>query len=567
MRKNKAIVAAWCLFLFSGAARAQTGPAASDTLGRNTPRETLVNFLRTAHQKNFQQASQYLQGAATRTLARQLQTVLDSALSVNVNQVSDSPQGDLNDGLPPDRERIGVVSINGDSADITLTRVAQRGASVWLFSTDTLQQIPALYAHLTPSWVEQLVPDALANQEIFGIRLWRILALLILAALAIGVGWLASLVILRVAGSIARRTTTSFDDQIVEMLRGPLRLLIAVFVFHLGILLLGLPLLLRQSLAQFEVFVGVLAVCWFALRLVDFASTEANTVLLRTQRASATSMIPLGRRVVKVLVFFGALLIILDNVGFDLRAVLAGLGVGGIAIALAAQKTIENIFGGIALVVDQPVRVGDFCKFGDNVGTVQDIGLRSTRIRTLDRTVISVPNAQFSVMSLENFAPREKVWFHPTIGLRMDTTADQLRYVLAEIRKLLYEHSKVEPGGRIRLTGFGTNSLNLEIFAYVLTSDYGEFVAIQEDLLLRIMEIVDEAGTSLALPAQNTFIARDHGMHPERTAAVTGEVRKWKEERRLPFPDYAPDEVAAMRARVPYPSEHSVLGKRADERT
>jgi MscS family membrane protein len=567
MRKNKAIVAAWCTFLIVGAAHAQTAPAPSATLGRNSPRETLVNFLRTAHQNDFQQASQYLQGAPTRTLTRQLQAVLDSALSVNLNQVSDSPQGDLNDGLPPDRERIGVVSINGDSADIMLTRVAQRGASVWLFSNDTLEQIPRLYAHLTPSWVEQLVPDAVARQEIFGIKLWRILALLILAALAVGAGWLLSMIVLRIAASVARRTTTSFDDQIVEMLPGPLRLLAAVFVFHLGVLLLGLPLLLRQSLGQFEVFVGVLAVCWFALRLVDFASTKANAVLLRTQRASATSMIPLGRRVVKVLVFFGALLIILDNVGFDLRAVLAGLGVGGIAVALAAQKTIENIFGGIALVVDQPVRVGDFCKFGDSVGTVQDIGLRSTRIRTLDRTVISVPNAQFSVMSLENFAPREKVWFHPTIGLRMDTTADQLRYVLAEIRKLLHEHSRVEPGGRIRLAGFGATSLNLEIFAYVLTSDYGEFVAIQEDLLLRIMEIIEDAGTRLALPAQNTFIARDHGMHPERSAAVASEVRKWKEEKRLPFPDYAPDQVAAMRARVPYPPEHSVLSRKTDERT
>jgi MscS family membrane protein len=260
------------------------------------------------------------------------------------------------------------------------------------------------------------------------------------------------------------------------------------------------------------------------------------------------------------MVWILALLVILDNAGFDLRAILTGLGVGGIAVALAAQKTLENIFGGIALVLDQPVRVGDFCKYGDSIGIVEDIGLRSTRIRSLDRTVVSVPNGQFSTLNLENFAMREKMWFHPAIRLRIDTTPDQVRYVLAEIRKVLYEHARVEPGGRVRLTGFGEDALKLEIFSYVCTADYGEFVAIQEDLLLRILEVIEGAGTSLAAPTQTTLISRDRGVREDRTSVTLETVKQWKQGRRMPFPDFSPDEIAAMRNRLPYPPQESVLG-------
>jgi len=228
-------------------------------------------------------------------------------------------------------------------------------------------------------------------------------------------------------------------------------------------------------------------------------------------------------------------------------------------VALAAQKTIENLFAGISIVIDQPVRVGDFCKFGDNVGTVLDIGLRSTRVQTLDRTVITIPNAQFAAINIENFGPREKVWFHPVFGLRIDTTADQMRYVLAGIRKLLYEHPKVEAGARVRLIAFGADALTLEIFSYVLTADYNEFVAIQEDLLLRILEVIADAGTSLAMPVQTNYLARGAGMDHEAQKAAIDTVREWKEDGRLPFPDFSPRDVEQMQNKLPYPPPESAL--------
>ncbi|HEY3739267.1 MAG TPA: mechanosensitive ion channel domain-containing protein, partial [Bryobacteraceae bacterium] len=194
------------------------------------------------------------------------------------------------------------------------------------------------------------------------------------------------------------------------------------------------------------------------------------------------------------------------------------LGIGGIAVALAAQKTIENLFGGVAVVSDKPVFVGEQCKFGDNVGTVEDIGLRSTRIRTNDRTLVTIPNAQFSSMSLENFSRRDKMLFHPMLNLRRDTTPAQVRALLDAIQRILTENQKVETGNLpVRFIGVGSYSLDVEIFAYILTSQGDEFLAIQQNLLLRILEAVAAAGTALALPTQASVVYSP-GSLPDRSA-------------------------------------------------
>ncbi|NUN02915.1 MAG: mechanosensitive ion channel family protein [Bryobacteraceae bacterium] len=317
---------------------------------------------------------------------------------------------------------------------------------------------------------------------------------------------------------------------------------------------------MRQFLGSVEVLISILAVTWFALRLIDLAATQIRERMVLTQRSGAIAIIPLGRRIVKVVAVGVAVLAMLDNVGFNLTAVVAGLGVGGIAVALAAQRTLENLFGGFSLIADQPVRVGDFCKYGDQVGTVEDIGLRSTRIRTLDRTVVTIPNGQFASMSLENFAKRDKMWFHPKLGLRYETSADQLRYVLAQIRRMLYEHEKVEPGSaRIRFVRFASDSLELEIFAYILTADFGEFLGIQEDILLRIMDIVESAGTGLAFPSRTLYLGRDKGLDGEKSSAAVKAVEEWRSTHSLPFPDFGPDEV--FDKRIEYPPRESANRK------
>jgi MscS family membrane protein len=238
---------------------------------------------------------------------------------------------------------------------------------------------------------------------------------------------------------------------------------------------------------------------------------------------------------------------------------IAGLGVGGIALALAAQKTIENLFGGVTLIADQPVRVGDFCRFGSNIGTVEDIGLRSTRVRTLDRTLVSIPNGEFSQTQLENFGQRDRIRLACTLGLRYETSPDQLRHVLAEIRKLLLSHPEIErEPARVRFVGFGSHSLDLEIFAYVGTRDWNHFLAVREDLFLRVMAIVEESGSGLAFPSQTLYMSRDGGIDRERGARAEERVERWRQEGRVPFPDYDAETIEELDGSLDYPPRGSV---------
>jgi MscS family membrane protein len=212
------------------------------------------------------------------------------------------------------------------------------------------------------------------------------------------------------------------------------------------------------------------------------------------------------------------------------------------------------LFGGISLILDQPVRVGDFCRFGDTTGTVEEIGLRSTRVRTLDRTVVSVPNAQFSALTLENFAPRDRVRLHFTLGLRYETSPDQLRYVLVEVRKLLYAHPKLErEPARIRFVGLGAHSLDLEVFAYASTASFDEFLAVREDVYLRIMDIVAESGTGFAFPSSTTYVARDRGLDADKGRAAEARVAQWRGADSLYLPEFPGEVVSALGGTLDYP--------------
>jgi MscS family membrane protein len=154
------------------------------------------------------------------------------------------------------------------------------------------------------------------------------------------------------------------------------------------------------------------------------------------------------------------------------------------------------------------VRVGEAAKVGDTVGTIDEIGLRSIRIRTLDRTLVSVPNGQVAGMTLENLSVRDKFWLHPTFGLRYGTTSPQMHAVLKGIRNLLEQSRVVESGSsRVRLLHFGASSLEVEVFAYVFARDWNHFLELQEDLLLRIMECIESAGAQIAIPSQTVFLA------------------------------------------------------------
>ena len=370
------------------------------------------------------------------------------------------------------------------------------GLKVWLVSADSIPLIPKAHQLLAETPFEKKLPQVLVTHELLDTPLWRWIILLVGGILI----WFA-------AGLVTRAIATAYHglwkakNVSGDELLGPVRLCLAVTVFRAAMEFAPPSAIVRLYLGRALAMAFFLGLAWAGAVIIDMIAGRWRSRLDPRMKAMTYSVLPLGRQVVKLLLFLIAFLAVLSAWGYNTTTILAGLGVGGIAIALAAQKTIENLFGGISVIGDRPVLVGDFCRFGNRVGTVTDIGLRSTRIRTLDRTVVSVPNGQFSAMELENFSSRDKIWFHQTLSLRRDTTAQQMRQVLSSIRDILKQHPKVETGDLpVRFVGIGTYSLDIEVFAYVLTPDFDEFLGIQQELLLELLRAVERAGTALAVP-------------------------------------------------------------------
>jgi MscS family membrane protein len=268
----------------------------------------------------------------------------------------------------------------------------------------------------------------------------------------------------------------------------------------------------------------------------------------------------LGILGVAVILAFGG-----QVIGLPILSVLAGLGIGGLAVALALRPTLENLVGGVMLYIDRPVRVGDFCSFGDQKGTVEDIGIRSTKLRALDRTVISVPNAQFADMQIVNWAHCDRMLIDETVGVRYETTPDQLRFLLARLREMLHAHPRVDGETvRVRLTGYGDSALQIGIRIYVLTREWNDFFAVREDIFLRVYDIVIQAGSGFAFPSQTLYMARDNGLDATRREEAETTVKGWRSRGRLPFPRLSRDEIERIEGTLDYPPYGSTEASQGD---
>ncbi len=533
-------------------------PVDQDPLGRSTPYGTVMGFARAAQLGEFSRAVQYLDtrkaGDEAEELARELQIVLDRGLTSGVENVSRRPEGDLQDGLRITRDRVGIVELSSRKLEILLDRIDRRDQSpVWLFSSETLALVPEAAGEMGSFEIEKYVPSPLVEITLFSIPLFRWINMILFLALALFLGSLITRALVPPLRRFLHRVTGEEDERVVVSLRPPIRLILVAVAIRL-FTLLSLSLVVREFWTRVALTVAVIGLAWLLIQFNNIVSHLLDKRLRRRRVPGKIAMLALIRRLLNAVVAIVAALWLLHEAGVDLTAILTGLGVGGIAVALAAQKTLENLFGGMMIITDEPVRMGDFCRIGDQMGTVEDIGLRSTRIRTLSRTVISIPNGQLAVMNVENFSLRDKFWLRHAIGLRYETTPDQLRYVLAEVRTVLYSHPRVETdGARIRFVGFGDCALNLEVFAYVRATEMPEFLGIQEDLLLRIMDVIARGGTAIAFPSQTTYLSRDTPLDPQRTQEAITQVQRWRERGELPFPDFDPSQVGQMRDRIEYP--------------
>jgi MscS family membrane protein len=506
------------LWLPAAVAGQVTAPATKpqDPLNRETPQSSVIAFLEAYHAHNYAQASKYfnLRGVAREqrltegpALAQQLGQILDRDVQFDVATLSRNAEGTPGEGSRPGFQRVDSYGSNGQNLDLELERVTFRsGLQVWLFSSQSRGLIPQIARLTSDSPIERNLPAPLVNWTWMGTALWRWIALMLAGVLVWAFSKGLCLLILRAARPLLGRVAPSAGGGVLDRFIGPLRLIFAAGAFRIAIDWVGASAMPRMYLERGVTLLLFSGVAALTAAIAEGIVSRVRVTLEARRQAFASSILPVGLRVTKLTIWALAAIAILSNWGYNTTTILAGLGVGGLAVALAAQKTIENLFGGVSVISDRPVSVGDFCKFGDRSGTVEDIGLRSTRIRTADRTLVSVPNGQFSSMTLENFSRRDKMLFHVTLNLRRDTSSEQVRSVLDSVTKILKDHPRIETGPvPVRFVGVGSYSLDVEIFVYVSTQSGDEFLEMQQDLLLAILDAVERAGTALALPTQATI--------------------------------------------------------------
>jgi MscS family membrane protein len=513
----------------------ETSPEPVDALGRSTPHGTLLGFLHAAQTGKYKDAAQYLQlskrerNGAGETLAHQLHELMDQVFVGRIGAVSDKAEGSAQAGVPQDRERIGVFRINRSETNVDLVHVSDSatGDSIWLFSTETLVHVPELYDQIEESRLESELPRFLVADRIFSTPLWRWIAFLVLIPIAV---LLASLSVSVLRGGLRvwlRRHPNRLLQDLRDSVRAPAKLIFTVVFHWVGVILLGLPLLFREYYQRIAGIALATGLAWFIVRLINSWAERARVSALANSGYRSGSIILLGQKVLIAVVIIVAGLFIISILGFDMTTAVAGLGIGSLAIAFAAQKTLENLLGGISILGDQVIRVGETCRIGDETGTVEDISLRSTRVRTLDYSELSVPNGQLANMNIENLSRYDRHSFRTKIGLQHGTSPNQLRSLLARMRLLLRNDARVEPkGARIRLVGFGESSLDIAIHCHVLTGDWPEFLAIREDLLLRILDLIAESGIQLAMPARALHLAQEGAVAQQTPPAREQETLK-----------------------------------------
>lgn len=495
-------------------APASTKQAPVDPLNRTTPRSAIFNFLGACHAERYRLAARYLDLSKIPAdqryqlgpeLAKQLADILDRDPRFEVDLLSDSPEGTLNDGLAPDLDPLVKLTTGDESSALLLQRIQQQGLEVWLVSSDSVPRIADIDAMESASEIEKKMPSVLVKHRILDTPIWIWIALTVLTLLLFVLSRMLSILFLAIFAPLADRFDKSLKNYRLESLTDPLRLLISLAVFRAAMEFVTPSALLRDYLLKLMAFLATLGIAALAMRMIDIASTRIQG-RSGTERALAYSVFPLGLRIVRIGVFLIAALVILASWGYNTNAILAGLGVGGLAVALAAQKTIENLFGAVALISDRPVLVGDFCQFGTLTGTVEDIGLRSTRVRTNDRTMVTIPNSSFSTMTIENFSRRDRMWFHPTLRLRRDTTPEKVKEMMDTTFAILRDHPQVQPADvPVRFIKITDYSLDLEVFAYVDTPNFDEYLKVQTALLLKLLEAAQRHGVGFAIPVAESI--------------------------------------------------------------
>jgi len=500
-------------------------PPPTDPLGRTSPYGCVLGFLRAAESKDYERAIQYLDGKRSpqeaEALAIQLKYLLDQGLSTSIDKLSREPAGNIEDKLRYTRELVGTVTLPEGDLNIYLDLIKRtKDPSIWLFSQETLHQVPEAYQGIHKTDYAKFFPAWASKIDIFSVPLWRwgmiLLSLLVIFVLA---SLLNRVVLWLLRKGLSHRLSGDVEGSVLT-LKAP------IFFLTLAILWAAagghaITALSRHYWRSFAIFLVWLGSGWLLIAINNIVTGFVRQRYLLRGRVERATFFGLIGRLSNILVALIVLIGLLTRAGINVSALLTGLGIGGVAIALAAQKTLADLFGGLSIIMRGAVRVGDFCQIDKVLGTVEDIGISSLSLRTLDRSLVSIPNSKVAEVNLENFSFRDQFWLNQVFTLRFDTSHKVLKTVLDNVYQILKDYPEIDrDSARARLINLTPTGPQIQIFAYLRRPgmDYATFLAAQEPLLLKILSAIETAGASIAAPVPIMRIdsPRRHPIHEKQ---------------------------------------------------
>lgn len=497
----------------SGNSEESTTTPIPDSFGRDTPRHTVQGFIKALSDNDYLLASNYLNLSKSdnpTTIVRQFKQALDAGGRFQPDlQINNTPEGNLTDQLPPSQENVGAINIGDKSVTLVLERVvSDSGEQYWQFSSDTLSSIPEVIENTEPTLVSRYTFDSLEGKKLFGYQMVDLVAALTMIVTSFMLTYIMVWLLyhlLRLVYPRVRGVPLPLPDKVIL----PMAVVIMALMLSEVMVYAGVSVTLREPINRFTEIASWLALTWLLLRVIDAIFTRAVNLSYKKNYTERVSILGLMRKVVKALLLIFAVIVIFGNLGFDLTTGIAALGVGGLALALGAQKTIENLVGSVVVVADSPVRIGDYCKFGTYEGTVIDIGIRSSRVRTLTRTVVTVPNGDFSSMQIENFTSRDMFRFFHQLYLKRTADIDVVFKMVKDLDEFLNEHYLTnQEWNQVNILELRQDCYVIQFQAYINANGIAEFYDKQNVLFVDMLNQVAKYKVEHALPTQQLILNR-----------------------------------------------------------
>lgn len=366
--------------------------------------------------------------------------------------------------------------------------------------------------------------EAVLSQTFLGIGLGRYAAAFGVLVLALILRKVLAHLFARIVFPFASRTESRYDDLFLEGIRKPAMLLVVIAGLFIGVQILQLPTeptdLRRFAFALLKALV-TFDVAWALFNLVSLLDEWISKWVNRTESTLDDHLAPFVRKSLRAFIIFIAALMAIQNLGYSISGLLASLGIGGLAVALAAKDTLANIFGSLMIILDRPFHIGDWIKAGDLEGTVEEVGFRSTKIRTFAKTLISVPNSVITNMAVDNLSRMPKRRIKLTVGVTYETTPGQMREAVKQIRQMLQSHAAVDQDFMlVHFTDFGASSLDILVYCFTRTTVWAEYLQAREEVCTEIMDILAALGMEIAFPSRSLYL---RGKEKDLLPAAAGE--------------------------------------------